>query len=208
MNAEATHGGFAKQSRRLTLLDAAAATFLRYGLRKTSMDDVARAAGVSRQGLYLHWTSKEELFKDAVIHVLEASVGAARAALNAEGSIDDRLVEAFAALHASHFAPASDPALMAELLEAARVALGTRVDDVQHALVADVATLLRSGGRSAALARDLAAVIEAASLGLKHSTTSAADYRARMRVVVRVVLAGHRPPRETAAKKRSSRGER
>ena len=201
---DAAQGGIAKQSRRLALLDAAASTFLRYGFRKTSMDDVARAAGLSRQGLYLHWTSKEELFKDAVIHVVEGSVGAARAALNAEGRIDDRLVDAFAALHASHFA-GSDPALMAELLEAARVALGTRFDDVQHSLVADVATLLRSGGRSPARARDLAAVLEAASLGIKPSATSAADHRARMRVVVRVVLASHPPARETAARRRGER---
>ena len=31
----------------------------RYGFKKTSMDDVAQAAGVSRQGLYLYFDTKE-----------------------------------------------------------------------------------------------------------------------------------------------------
>jgi len=37
--------------RRRRLLDVALATFLRFGFRKTSMEEVARAAGLSRQGL-------------------------------------------------------------------------------------------------------------------------------------------------------------
>jgi len=37
-------------NKREAILVAATAIFLRYGFKKTSMDDVARAAGVSRQG--------------------------------------------------------------------------------------------------------------------------------------------------------------
>ena len=42
---------------------AATAIFLRYGFKKTSMDDVAQAAGVSRQGLYLYFDTKDFLFR-------------------------------------------------------------------------------------------------------------------------------------------------
>jgi AcrR family transcriptional regulator len=48
-------------SRRRALLDAALAVFSRYGYQKTSMDEVARSAQLSRQGLYLHFATKEEL---------------------------------------------------------------------------------------------------------------------------------------------------
>ena len=51
--------------------------FIRYGYRKTSMDEVARAAQVSRQGLYLHFANKEDLFRAAVKHALESSLQAA-----------------------------------------------------------------------------------------------------------------------------------
>jgi AcrR family transcriptional regulator len=46
-------------------LAAAATVFLRFGYRKTAMEDIARAAGMSRQGLYLHYATKEELFRAA-----------------------------------------------------------------------------------------------------------------------------------------------
>ena len=68
-------------ARRRKLLDTALTVFLRYGYRKTSMDEVARAAQVSRQGLYLHFATKEELFRATVQHTLESSLAAATAAL-------------------------------------------------------------------------------------------------------------------------------
>ena len=42
-------------TRQEAVLEAAVGVFARYGFRKTSMDEVARAAGVSRQGLYLQF---------------------------------------------------------------------------------------------------------------------------------------------------------
>ena len=51
-------------ARHESLLQAAFGVFLRYGYKKTSMDDLARAAGLSRQGLYLHFANKDALFND------------------------------------------------------------------------------------------------------------------------------------------------
>ncbi|WP_083766085.1 TetR/AcrR family transcriptional regulator [Symbiobacterium thermophilum] len=55
-----------RQSRRteraLRILDAAASLVERYGYSKTTMDDVAREAGVAKGTLYLHWNTREELF--------------------------------------------------------------------------------------------------------------------------------------------------
>jgi TetR/AcrR family transcriptional repressor of mexJK operon len=44
------------------ILDAARELFLRDGFSTTSMDAVAKAAGVSKATVYAHFTSKEELF--------------------------------------------------------------------------------------------------------------------------------------------------
>ena len=65
------------ESRREALLEAAVGVFARYGFRKTSMDEVARAAGVSRQGLYLQFADKEELFRKAVEFRLNHQLSAA-----------------------------------------------------------------------------------------------------------------------------------
>ena len=46
------------------------------------MDDVARAAGVSRQGLYLSFANKEELFRRALDHSLRIQLTSAITALS------------------------------------------------------------------------------------------------------------------------------
>ena len=53
--------------REARLLDAAARLFARFGFDKTSVDDIARAAGVSKGAVYLHWPSKFGLFEAVLI---------------------------------------------------------------------------------------------------------------------------------------------
>src|SRR6187549_1710750 len=82
--------------RRRRLLEAAIATFLRYGYRKTSMDAVARAADISRQGLYLHFPTKEDLFRAGVAYIFADAIGLAGARLRgAETTLEEKLVGAF-----------------------------------------------------------------------------------------------------------------
>src|SRR6202035_6506 len=82
-------------ARQAALLDAAVGVFARFGYRKASMDEVARAAGVSRQGLYLQFANKEELFRKALEHSLSSQWRAAIAALSRrEDSLELRLIAA------------------------------------------------------------------------------------------------------------------
>src|SRR5690348_15327217 len=48
------------------LLDAATTLLIRWGYRKTTVDDVAREAGVGKGTVYLHWKDKTELFSAAI----------------------------------------------------------------------------------------------------------------------------------------------
>jgi AcrR family transcriptional regulator len=82
--------------RRELVLASALDTFARYGYRKTSMDDVARAAAISRPGLYLLFGSKQELFRAAVTQALDQSLtAAARVLADAARPLRDRLLDAF-----------------------------------------------------------------------------------------------------------------
>jgi AcrR family transcriptional regulator len=84
-----------QEPRNEALLEAAVAVFARYGFRKASMDEVARAAGVSRQGLYLLFADKEELFRKAVTFRLTMQLRAAIAELsNQHHSLEARLIGA------------------------------------------------------------------------------------------------------------------
>ena len=51
-----------RQARAHRILDAAAALILRWGYNKTTIDDIARQAGVAKGTIYLHWKTREELF--------------------------------------------------------------------------------------------------------------------------------------------------
>ena len=50
-----------RQERAERILDTAATLIERWGYGKTTMDDIARYAGVGKGTLYLHWKTKEEL---------------------------------------------------------------------------------------------------------------------------------------------------
>src|SRR5437870_10741769 len=49
------------------VVERAAKTFARYGFKKTSIDDIARAAGVAKGTVYLGCTSKLDLFYQAIL---------------------------------------------------------------------------------------------------------------------------------------------
>lgn len=51
---------------RAALLDAALQEFSTFGFRRSSMESVARRAGVSRATLYTHWSGKNQLFRALV----------------------------------------------------------------------------------------------------------------------------------------------
>ncbi|GER91713.1 TetR family transcriptional regulator [Dictyobacter vulcani] len=52
-----------RRERAERILDAAAALILRWGFQKTTLDDVSRQAGVAKGTMYLHWKTREELFR-------------------------------------------------------------------------------------------------------------------------------------------------
>lgn len=54
-------------AREQRILDAAADLFIHYGYDKTTVDDIARAAGISKGAIYLHFKSKDDLFEGLLI---------------------------------------------------------------------------------------------------------------------------------------------
>lgn len=59
-----------ESGKRDTILQAAAQAFSRLGFRKTSIGDIAQAAGVAKGTIYLAAKSKEDLFYQAVLRDL------------------------------------------------------------------------------------------------------------------------------------------
>ena len=78
---------------RTRILDAAMLVFRRHGFRRSSIEQAAEAAGLTRQALYHHFKSKEALFRAVIeqLHenALAAEIAAANAAEKAGGSLAD-----------------------------------------------------------------------------------------------------------------------
>lgn len=68
---EQTEGRSARKRR--AIMEAALAAFLEKGYGRTSMDEIAAAAAVSKQTVYKHFASKERLFTDIVVDSISAA---------------------------------------------------------------------------------------------------------------------------------------
>jgi AcrR family transcriptional regulator len=84
-------GGEAKaikplDSTRGAILEAARRRFVRFGPRKTTMDEVAREAGCSRTTLYSHFRNKEDLYARLLEQDAEAFIQEASGVLATEAS--------------------------------------------------------------------------------------------------------------------------
>jgi len=78
---------------RAELLRAADRCIQRHGIRKTTMDDIAREAGMSRPSLYRHFADREELLLALSTAHARALTTRTLAAIAAYGSFSERLVE-------------------------------------------------------------------------------------------------------------------
>lgn len=75
------------------ILDAAAGLLLRYGYGKTTIEDVARAAGVAKGTVYLRWRTREQLFVALLRRERAALLDAVREAVAAvDRPADTRLL--------------------------------------------------------------------------------------------------------------------
>ncbi|WP_204113712.1 TetR/AcrR family transcriptional regulator [Shimia biformata] len=80
-----------------TILEAAFGAFSQYGIRRTSMEDIARGANMSRAALYLHYRNKEDIYRSMTMAYYDEVAGSVAEALRAGGPADQALVRAFAA---------------------------------------------------------------------------------------------------------------
>jgi TetR/AcrR family transcriptional repressor of mexJK operon len=92
--ARAANSGLSERKRR-AIHDAGTAVFLRRGYEMASMDLIAVEANVSKQTIYNHFRSKEELFK-AIITDMTATLFATLSMSEAANSTPEQLLRSFA----------------------------------------------------------------------------------------------------------------
>src|SRR3984893_13580164 len=178
---------------REAILVAATPIFLRYGFKKTSMDDVARAAGGSRQGLYLYFDTKDFLFNEALQYLVSHMISTARSvAADGNLSLRDRLLGVIEGVHGSAFQSAS-PEHALELLQSAQSADGALLVQLDRDLMGIVAALLAEAGASdrweeaGVTVAELSEQLLMSAKGIKASVDTLTAYRQRMLTAIRIV---------------------
>lgn len=135
------------------MLDAARGAILAYGVRRTTLTDVARRAGVSRMTLYRRWPDVQTMVADLMTREWLATVDACRPPASFRGSARDRLVAHItAAVRALRAHP-----LLVKILEADPELLLPYLLDrrgsSQDAMLAVLAEQLRAGQRDRSVRR-------------------------------------------------------
>jgi AcrR family transcriptional regulator len=183
------------------VLGVALETFARYGYRKSSMEDVARAANISRPGLYFLFSSKQNLFRAAVRRALDHDIEAARRSLADTGRpLRERLIEALDLWTGRYIGPIAKeiPALIEtnpELLGPIATDYPARFAEmVIDALAADLPP-----GRGV-LAKDIARTLLSTTAGVKHEASTREEFVARITIGVDLLMSAldcstrHAPP--------------
>lgn len=87
---QVAQGGFAPKKERI--LEAAARCFARLGFVKTTVEEIAQAAGVSKGLVYVHFAGKEALLEAVLERTLEEWREATRSALAGQTSVCSALI--------------------------------------------------------------------------------------------------------------------
>jgi AcrR family transcriptional regulator len=81
------------------ILDAALAEFTEFGIRRTSIAEVAKRARVHRATVYRRYATKDELVIAAMLRWASGFLGAVADAVEHLPTVDERLVEGFTVTH-------------------------------------------------------------------------------------------------------------
>ncbi len=83
-----------EDSKTSAILNSAFQAFATYGFRKTSMDDIAKGAGMSRPAVYLHYKNKEAIVRELTQFYYGEKTAAVAEALKGTGSLPEILAQA------------------------------------------------------------------------------------------------------------------
>jgi AcrR family transcriptional regulator len=184
------------------ILDAALTVFSQYGYAKTTMQDIARAAGMSRAALYLHFSTKEDLFRAGSRRAHSRALGQVDASLAEPGDVVSRVDAAMAAYFGELMAQISSSVHGGELLDAGLTITGDVVSEAQAALASRLASALNAAAAAGEVqfstvdttAEDVARLLLAVTDGLKETSTDPALWRERRVLFLRLVGAAIAPP--------------
>ena len=180
-----------EDEKRQRILDSATRVALSYGFQRSTMDDIARAAEMSRPALYLLFKNKTEIYRAVTERHLRACAQEARSALSSSAPLDARLVAAVEPLIAMMTDLAASPH-GEEMMDMKGSLAGDIVESWREEMLRLTAETIReaggggldAGGLSAA---GLAGLFWDGIEGMKNRIRAPGEQRAAVRLLARVV---------------------
>lgn len=175
----------------ISILEAAFTCFMNYGVQRTSMADIAKAAGMSRPALYLHFPNKDAILEALISGYFAKASGEMAVALRQPGTPGECILAAMKAkdgdvIEKMMLTP-HGPELLDLKQTVAREVVAAGEDQmravfaawVQEGVSAGRLTLARTSGTAEGFANTLLLAL----LGLKAGFTTIETYREGQRIL-------------------------
>lgn len=164
------------ESRRDTILQAALDCFLKHGYAKTSLDDIAKTARLSRPLIYLVFKNKEDIFRATYDYVLTGAFEHADKAASARASKAERLMGVMDALLLTPWQKVSGHPMSSEFYDECST-LNPEVTQRHERAVMKHATSILGD-------KDLAEVFALATIGIQEDLPSHKVLMARLEILI------------------------
>lgn len=190
--------------RREEIVTAAVDLIGEQGLSKVSLQRVAERAGLSKALIYVHFDSKQALFREVTRRSLEAPMNRAQSALKKAGPIEERAVEMLLCKLGRFYEAMADNVHGTEIIDSVNRVATDLIDADRKAYVGLFKRLFEEGvdageielSGNGTTTRELAEVVVAATHGLARNGETIVSQRVlarRCRLLIRTLLAGLQP---------------
>jgi len=165
--------------------------FARYGFKKTSMEDIARAARISRQSIYNRFGSKEAVFEWVVVTFISNLLKGVAKTLQAPNPAPlVSLAQAYDIWAGSQIPLLSGTGHGAEILDLAIATAHRAPTDYENEFATLISVFLQESGlaRDPVFAENKMFVLNLASKGLLLKSTSTEAFSQDMKRVISTIL--------------------
>lgn len=171
------------------IVEAAGQLFARYGVGKTTMNDISREAGVARQTLYNAYSGKDEVLRAVVRHNIEETRERVLARWSEASDLGRKLDIYFEEGPLAWYDLIQSSPDLAELLDGLHRIAKEEMEQLAAQWTDMFAVLLQDVGVAAGDQSDLADFIYATSINAKYNAVDRNAVASRLRVLKASVLA-------------------
>jgi len=182
----------AASARRQHIIKVAIGVFLRYGYARTTMADIAKAAGLARTALYPMFSDKEAIFSAVIEAMVTEKLSDIRRGLPERSSFDAKLRFACESWGAEGFELVQSNPDAKDMFDLGFKSVGESISAFEVLLVEIIREPLREAGLDVQ-AKELARVIAFAIKGFKVIARDGKEIRRMIEVQVALISAALRP---------------